>query len=195
MAAERIPIEDASDLVLLVLHANEHELRRPLQSATRLQKLLFLLTESPEYRALWTEKDGPLHFRPYKMGPFTAEIYEGLEVLGTFQPALVEATPSGKAGSEDVEVAEYADEIDLDDPSSRSDEYVYPAEYRLTSDGKQVAQRLWDDAPEMLRGRIESIVRKYGRLSLRELLRTVYADYPTMTIRSEIREQLGTPFR
>jgi hypothetical protein len=191
MAADLIPIEDASDLVLLFLHATEKDSKGPLQGATRLQKLLFLLTESSEYQDIWADRRAPLRFRAYKMGPFTAEVYEGLEVLSTFHPPLVKSTPSGAVGSEDVEFAEYADEVDLDEQGS-VDHYLRPAEYRLTDEGRIVARKLWDDAPKPLKNRIESIVRTYGRLNLRELLRRVYHDYPAMTVRSEIRDQVGS---
>jgi hypothetical protein len=184
-------IEDVSDLLLLVLRANTSAGRSRLAGITRLQKLVFLVSEDPHYRDLVRLGEAPdLDFEPYKMGPFTPEIYEGVEALASFRPALL-AVSDDPASSDVLEAARYAEEVDLDAYTSRARTVQRPTEYRLTQDGKRVADALWHDAPERLRDAITRVVAKYGGLPLRELLRRVYQDHPTMTVRSEIREDLG----
>lgn len=67
-------IEDVSDLLLLVLRANTSAGRSRLAGITRLQKLVFLVSEDPHYRDLVRLGEAPdVDFEPYKMGPFTPE--------------------------------------------------------------------------------------------------------------------------
>jgi hypothetical protein len=54
-----------------------------------------------------------------------------------------------------------------------------------------VAHRLWEDAPIELTELLQSIVRRFGRVPLRQLLRYVYTEHPDKTTRSEIKGQLG----
>ena len=184
-------IEDLSDLLLLVLRANAEAGRSLLAGVTRLQKLVFLATRDLRYAALVQRGEAPdVDFEPYKMGPFNPDIYEGVETLATFQPPLVSATADVSA-SEALETARYADEVDLDAYAGAVRTQRRPVEYRLTSEGRRVADALWRDAPEDLRAEIGDVVGKYGRLPLRELLRKVYQEHPDMTVRSEIRGDLG----
>src|SRR4051794_9049062 len=110
--AEGWKIEDVSDLLLLVLRANADAGRSRLAGATRLQKLVFLVSEDPQYRDLVKRSEAPeLDFEPYKMGPFTPDIYEGVEALASFKPALLTATID-PTSSDALESARYAEETD-----------------------------------------------------------------------------------
>lgn len=184
-------IEDVSDLLLLILRANASTGRSQLSGVTRLQKLAFLVTQDARYAHLVRSGDAPdVDFEPYKMGPFTPDIYEAVETLATFQPPLVVASRD-VTGFDAMETARYVDEVDLDAHEAIGRSQLRPMEFRLTDEGRRVADALWRDCPPELRSVITEVVAKFGRLPLRELLRRVYASHPEMTIRSEIRGDLG----
>jgi len=191
MTDER-PIDAVSDLVLLMLLQNEERGVRRLAGITRLQKLIFLLSESPQYLDLVGQGLAPeVHFEPYRMGPFTSEIYQAIDVLADFRPSLISSDEGTRDRVDDVELDRYIDEVDLDrsEPPVTTD--PRPTTFRLTDPGRLVARALAESAPQPLIQALKQVISEYGGLSLNELLRRVYTAYPKMTERSEIRSQLG----
>ena len=160
---------------------------------TRLQKLLFLTSASPEYATLVSRGDAPrIEFEPYRMGPFTPEIYDAIQVLAAFTPPLVKASNVADEEPDQIELARYVDELDLDlnEPPGSPPR---PTLFELTADGRRVADWIWSRLPNDLSDVVRDVERDYGRLPLRELLRRVYERFPAMTTRSEIKGQLGLP--
>lgn len=187
----RIRADSPSDLVLLLLYANESRGNRTWSGVTRLQKLAFLASEDPGYQNLVVHGDAPtLHFEPYKMGPFTSELYDALQTLTSFQPPLVLTDAGSVPDQDDVETARYVDEVDLDYPGTVAST-PRPTSFRLSPAGTQVAERLWQDAPPELRELVQRLVDRFGQMPLRQLLRHVYMTHKDMTINSEIKAQLG----
>lgn len=188
----RVRADTPSDLVLLLLYANRLQGSRTWSGVTRLQKLAFLATEEPAYQQLVTQHEAPeIHFEAYKMGPFTSELYDAVETLVSFEPALVRATPGDLTGQDDVETARYVEEVDLDSVGRGSPGGPRPTTFELTVPGETVAHRLWEDAPIELTELLQRIVRRFGRVPLRQLLRYVYTEHADKTTRSEIKDQLG----
>jgi hypothetical protein len=193
MARERLPIDSVTDLVLLLLLENEKDGVAQLAGTTRLQKLVFLLTQREDFKRLAEQGAVPsVAFQPFRMGPFTPELYEAVELLSEFDPPLVVVEESADRQA-DIELERYVDELDLDRFEPSVSRAPRPTTYRLTASGATVARRLWSDAPPELQEAIREIVAEYGPLNLRDLLRHVYKDYPQYTSRSEIKQQLGLP--
>ena len=181
-------IDSTPDLVLLVVRAAGGK----LNSITRLQKLVFLITEDARYKRLVEAHEAPHpEFRPYKMGPFAPELYEALQVLTSFEPPLMDAKPATPGAQDEVETALFVEGNDLDDAEPIPSGGPQPAAFVLTGSGKKVADYLWRDSPPDLRATVETVLRDYGRLPLRELLRRVYREHEEWTTRSEIKGQLG----
>jgi hypothetical protein len=183
-------VDSVTDLVLLLLYSNRRlHGSAPLSGTTKLQKLLFLLTKSVHYKALTAEGETPeVPFEPYKMGPFTAELYKAVDLLANFNPPLMTSIPAIAGSPDRTETNRYLDDTDLDRTWSPTPS---PASYGLTNDGVVVASQLWEAAPARLRDAIGEVVKAYGSMPIRELLQLVYSKYPEMTIRSEIRDELG----
>jgi hypothetical protein len=189
--AGRIRSDSPSDLVLLLLYANDPTGNRSWSGVTRLQKLAFLASKDPTYEKLARQGDAPmLQFEAYKMGPFTSELYEALQTLTGFEPPLVFADAGSPADQDDVETARYVDEVDLDYPGVTSSA-PRPTSFRLSSEGKIVARRLWEDAPVELQQLLKDLTARFGQMPLRQLLRYVYTTHKDYTINSEIKDQLG----
>src|SRR3989344_6285597 len=72
-------ILEKSDMILLLLYGRgaKGHFSEPIQGITRLMKLLFLLEKEAGIN------DG-FSFVPYKMGPFSSEVYPELEFLRNF---------------------------------------------------------------------------------------------------------------
>lgn len=187
---DEIKVDAVSDLVLLILFANKQAHgQSQVAGTTKLQKLLFLLTESDEYRRLRDVGALPrVQFEPYKMGPFAAKLYEAVDLLATFDPPLVVATPAYPDSPDQVELSQYVDEVDLDRGWAATPR---PATYALTSEGNRVAEYLWRLAPAPLRESTQRTVKSFAGMPIRELLRYVYSHFPAMTLKSEIKSDLG----
>lgn len=188
MAPQYTTIDSLTDLILLLMRANEERGRAHFSGTTRLQKLVFLITQSPAYQALEQKQLAPqVRFEPYRMGPFNPDIYEAIQVLTDFEPPLLSARASSSE-QDSLELGHYAQQVALDAIQYGTPR---PATFNLTPAGKRVADRLWEDADPALRDEITTTMRGFGALPLRDLLRRVYQMRPDMTTRSEIRESLG----
>lgn len=189
------PIDSVTDLTLLFLLDAEEKGQSALAGTTRLQKLMFLLTQRPDFQTLVKEGKAPdVRFHAYRMGPFTPEIYEAVELLSEFDPPLITVAASQQREG-DLELDRYVDELDLDRSEPAVTSAPRPTLYRLTPEGRTVALQLRLGADPAIRTAISAITDEFGSLPLRELLRRVYRDFPTYTSRSEIKEQLGIPSR
>lgn len=177
---------DREDIILLLLEAAERVLGwRSFSGVTRLEKLIFLLDKETDFEHI----GGSFVFKPHNFGPFSKEVYEAIDFLEGCD--LIEVTnksyPSYYANFEEVELLE---EISESGESSEFKEYQTGATekvFRLTDDGKKVAQALAgivtqrnSNAMEQL----EAILRRYGGLSLNQLIRYVYRRYPAMAEKS-----------
>jgi len=137
----------------------------------------------------------PFDFEPYKMGPFSSEVYPELEFLQSIpkpENPLVSARITNKIDSSiNLEQLKVVDDIAILD----DEDYLVAAseinkEFSLTSLGEKVASQLWNNLDEDQRRAIEKVKNQYGSLTLRNLLRHVYKEYPEMTVKSEIKDQL-----
>lgn len=179
---------EKSDLILLLLYGKgaKGQYGEPVQGITRLMKLLFLLDKEAGV-------NNGFSFVPYKMGPFSSEVYPELEFLRNFpspEEPLVKGNEINTASDADVspEQVQYIDDIQFDE--APPDNAEVDVAYQLTEVGKKIAKELWVDLDEKNKSGIEAIKGKYGNWPLRKLLKYVYEKYPNMTTNSEIKDQI-----
>jgi hypothetical protein len=146
---------------------------------TRLEKLMFLLSEELATPA----SVKPPTFEPFKLGPFSRQVYDALEVLRSIDMVEV-GDPSDEERVSELE-GYAADHDDAD--ISRVQE---PRTFVLTDRGAKVADALIQQLPEDYRLAVTSLVRRYAPMPLAQLLRYVYKQYPTFTTASLIRDQV-----
>lgn len=177
-------MERRVDLVLMLLFAKgpSGSLAEPIVGITRLTKLLFLLEKESGI-------DDDFEFVPYKMGPYSSEINPVLEFLTTFpspDAPLVTGTSEGNEGNNSPELSQYIKDIASTEDSSQQISNETNKAFKLTDKGFRVAEHVWNDLTDIERDSFEAIKQKYGKLSLKQLLKYVYAQYPDMTGNSEI---------
>jgi uncharacterized protein len=179
MTEERI--EDA-DLILLLLAApTKHErLQSRCDGITRLEKLLFLVEKETD---ISNEIDETFPFEPYHYGPYSKEVYQAVDLLTALQ--LLDERRIDASSSLDVsEEFEALDEFDISD-----DRYI-ERQLLLTSDGRDVANVLSRQLSPKGKSELTRIKDSYGGMSLRQLLRYVYASYPEYASKSLIRDRV-----
>lgn len=176
-------------LLMNILHArgSSGERDEPIEGITRLTKLLFLLKEESNIANQFI-------FMPYKMGPFSSEIYKVIEFMKTYpeatdEGALLKVIEKKAGGGINPEALKYLSDAasDADDPQ---DIQFDTSVFTLTDTGKKVASKVWANLKEEDRHSIEAIKMKYAGMPLKELLRYVYGKYPDMAVKSEIKRQL-----
>ncbi|HUT74307.1 MAG TPA: hypothetical protein VM221_05685 [Armatimonadota bacterium] len=185
----------------------------PIAGITRLQKLLFLLQE--EY-GLRKGGRGVLVFEPYRFGPYSAALYDEISFLENLnlitdrrdtgaasaeeteqedklvEGLMAEAETEGSIGAEiseeDVKGLEYL----LDDVPGEDALEANPDErqFCLTPRGMASAKAVFDSLSSDERHALESAKSRFGGMSLRNLIRYVYTQYPESASESEIRDRI-----
>ena len=160
---------DTADLVLLILGAGEG--RSGFRGITRLEKILFLLSKEVPH----PENVAVPEFEGYKFGPFSKDVYDSLEFLRSINLVNADDSPSTD------------DALELSEVDPGIARFYEPRTFRLTRDGRIVWDRLLGKLPSSFRDALLHLVTRYGGLSLPELIRYVYAQYPEYTSKSLIR--------
>jgi hypothetical protein len=176
-----------TDLIFLLLYSrgSQGQLNEPIGGITRLMKLLFLLKVEGKINDLFK-------FEPYKMGPFSSDVYPEIDFLKNSpspdKPFLHinEMNENDLLNPEQIKFMEDAGELE-DAPFSPKEVNII---FSLSDIGEKVAAEIWRGISLGQQNAIEEIKQKYSGLSLRDLLRYVYKNYPEMTTRSEIKDTL-----
>ena len=171
------------DIILLFLYAPgiSGEKAVPIKGITRFTKLLFLL------KAIYNidkEVKNYYSFEPYKLGPFTDELYDDLEFLENVHLIEVKIREFVEE-SETLEKGEilYDLLVDADVDALSSDSYN-EYEYRLTNKGREMAEEIHNTIAPSARESIHCVKREFGSLPLTEILRYIYRKYPEMAKKS-----------
>lgn len=180
MKTEKIQL-DREDIILLILQANERLIGKEWFSGiTRLEKLVFLLEKESTFRGIGDF----FQFEAHNFGPFSKEVYEAIEFLASCELIEVrdKAFPSLYSSSDE---AKLLSEISDDAPDENSrDNQVTEKRFRLSDDGRKVADEIRKSLPASDIKELEGIVRRYGTRPLNLLIRYVYRQHPEMTVRS-----------
>lgn len=133
----------------------------PVAGRTRLEKLVFLIQEKILQELRLVVSEDVYHFRPLHFGPFSEEVLDDLRTLKML----------GLAGVDGEDKAEQV--------------------FRITDKGHVAAQRILETGrvPRVLMDKIERIKVDFGRLSLDELIREVYREFPQYIEQSHIKDK------
>lgn len=158
-------IDRRTDVVFLLFYFAEQ-----IRGVTKVQKLLFLVEQETEFFAEYRD-DIAFNFAPYKMGPFSENVYEELQFLLQLDALEAEALPEAKT---------------LQTPDSDLSHKCF----EITPKGEKIATELVEILESEYRSELEALVTEYNEMSLRKLLRYVYTEYPDYATESEIKQDL-----
>ncbi|MEN9978739.1 MAG: hypothetical protein ABIK38_00135 [candidate division WOR-3 bacterium] len=185
----RVRLGSRLDLLLLLLYAPGRTGRfaEPLLGMTRITKLLFIALKELELDRLV-----PRHYQfvPYKLGPFSPEIYSDLELLisaGLVRAIRLEPDGTPVLATDARTIRQLLQLNSGIATAERLDAASLMLE--LTPQGRAFARHLYQLAVRRLRRLepgIKLIKARFGALPLATLLRYVYTRYPEYTTRSEI---------
>lgn len=185
-------IRNRSDLLLALLYAGNEEPTKPepVAGITRLEKLLFLLSKEKRFLSDVEERDS-FHFVPFRMGPWTGEVYDEVDFLECL--GLVESRGEGKESAAD---ASHDDELFAAAVLDRYEKQTAVDDDRmqvfdLTERGREKACTIWQRLSPDERRKIVSVKQRYNTMNLSQFLRYVYKTYPDYTTKSEIKDALG----
>jgi uncharacterized protein YwgA/phosphotransferase system HPr-like phosphotransfer protein len=173
---------DRKDLLTLLLYARgpHNQPAEPISGLTRIQKLLFIAMKELGAGRLVAR---PYAFVPYRYGPFSAEVYDDLDMLAT--AGLVRHEELDEDGTPtlrpELEVAEGVRDESL------------TRRFRLSRRGRKFAAALLVDVekryPTLARG-LAAIKARWGTGQTDDLMAYVYAHYPRYTTESLVRDQI-----
>jgi len=184
-------LESALDALVLLLYAKGPEGRvgEPIEGITRLDKIMYLLNESPEFKEIVIKG---YKFDADNFGPFAPEIFDDIEALK--QERIIKVVskrkPKNKIDTVDQESVEQVLDEEKDTDKNVSWK-TYPVErYELTNRGLQIGSLLYNGLTEEQKTELENIKKVFGKMNLRNLLHYVYSKYPRMTERSKIKDKV-----
>lgn len=186
--SEPLRVENSLDLLIVLLYAPGRSGREgePIQGITRLQKLVFLLKQSQGPQFL-VESAKELLYKPYKMGPFSEQVYRDLDVLTSL--GLVKTRKLEYSITDDVDKDPSADDSQIE--VSAEERIVESSQYELTEHGLLAGRDLFNELKPKDREGLVQFKTFFNSISLRQLLIFVYQKYPRFTTESTIRGKLG----
>jgi uncharacterized protein len=170
----------ATDIILMLVAASGGTPAGKLNGITRLEKLAFLVAQETSVN---DQAEDPFEFEAYNYGPYSKEVYEAVDLLKDLG-LISESREYDDSGLDEMEestvVASDNDGVDREGTERR---------FSLTENGEQVSQLLVQHYSEQAAA-IASIRARYGRMSLRHLIRYVYDRYPRYAEKSLIRDDI-----
>lgn len=168
----------------------------PIIGITRLVKLLFLLKFEGGFDKLLPSPDQYFEFSPWKMGPFSHQIWDltsFLERVGLISTKkanmLSQADCYERQGIPD-DLNLYNDTMpnfpmELEETNNEINKIFF-----LTEKGNKIGKRLIDSLPDEKKYYLKKIKAAYSKMPLTQLLRHVYSEYPEYTSKSEIKTKV-----
>ncbi len=178
-----LKVENSLDLIIVLLYApgSTGKVAEPIAGITRLQKLVFLLKQGEGPEAV-VESAREFDYKPFKMGPFSQELYRDLDVLKSLGLVRTRRLEYLITDDDDPEAA------DEGEPQARMVESTL---FELSERGINAGRDLLDGLKRRDRDGLVEFKKFFNSIPLRQLLIFVYQKYPKYTTESTIRGKLG----
>lgn len=181
--------ESALDILMLLLYTRgasgaEGE---PIEGITRLDKIMYLLSQSAEFSKIIK---GGYTFQADNFGPFAPELFDDIQALK--QEGVIEASERKTTNKIETVDEESVEKVLDDEPDMNVSWKKYNVEtYKLTALGMKIAAQLYVNLTEDQQKEISEIKKKFGKMSLKNLLYFVYSTAPSkMLEKSKIKEKV-----
>lgn len=176
------------DILLLLLYVPgpKKQYNESIKGITKFTKLLYLLKELHNIDK-YVKKY--YSFEPYKIGPFTREIYDDVDFFQSL--GFIEKKKTGTIQeSEYFEFEEFLEDVIPEiEMESISQDIYKETEFMLTTKGEKFAEKLSNQVSIKILEACRQIKTKFGLLPLSDLLKYIYLKYPEMaskTIRKDL---------
>jgi uncharacterized protein YwgA len=180
-------LESALDVLIVLLYSegSEGKIGEPIEGITRLDKIMYLLSKSPEFAAIINKG---YQFEADNFGPFAPELFDDVEALKQEDVVRVVSERKTRDKIETID-EEYVEKvIDKENVISWKS---YPVEkYELTDSGKRVGSLLCNSLTIKQKEELKRIKSVFGVMNLNSLLHYVYSKYPELTGKSVIKERV-----
>lgn len=178
--ATKVANLEVDDAIVLLLGSptSRSSLVDKLNGVTRLEKLLFLIEKETPLADLIKEDMG---FSAHNFGPFSAKIYQMLDVLAT--AGLIE--DSSRDSSPNTEDSWEALEV-IGEPVDK----FATRDFELTDRGRRYYKALMSELPTTVESTVSDFKERFASLPLRQLIRYVYKKYPSYTEKSLIKDEI-----
>jgi len=178
--------QSALDILIALLYAegNEGKKGESIEGITRLDKLMFLLSRSEEFKEIVNKG---YNFEADNFGPFAPELFDDIEALKQENILNIISTrhPNNRTEVADEQIV--IDPKEDDEPSDND----YPVnKYQLTNNGLQIGKYIWNGLNEKQKEKILIIKKTWENKNLIDLLHYVYKRYPETTEKSKIKEKV-----
>lgn len=188
-------IKNKAELLLSLLFAGEQEssseqYSKPVEGITRLEKLLFILKIEENFLADVPEEDD-FNFVPFRMGPWTNEVYDEVDFLESLG-LLDKENPDQCSAIDSEHDNELFSAMVLDKYQQNSIPTSEECEvFKLTEEGRKKALEIWNLLSDQEKNKIIRVKRKFNGMNLKQFLRYVYRKHSEYTVESEIKDYLG----
>lgn len=172
-------IDRPTDALFLLLQNAEE-----IEGVTKIQKLLFLMENETKFGKKYGSKTS-FEFEPYKMGPFSPKVYDELELLDNMN--AMETEGMDKNSTESYEFTNFNDAFNKERDNSNG---LSNNRFIVTEKGEKIGKSLMDLLSKDVRKDLSKTIERYNSMSLNQLLEYVYTEYPEMTTKSEIVDQV-----
>lgn len=184
-------LQNKAYLLISLLYAGDGKTNQSIEGITRLEKMLFLLKIDEGFLSDVPNEDN-FNFVPFKMGPWSQEVYDELDFLDSL--GLIKKNKTGQTQEEDViHSDELFDSLTLDKYQKNEAAFFDKSTetFALSGKGVEVAKKLWVKLDEDEQKKIKMLKKKFNRMNLKQFLRYVYKKHPQYASKSEIKDYLG----
>lgn len=173
-----LTIETLTDGLILLFHVKNDE---PIAGSTKLQKLTFLLKKETKLGKKLKEE---FTYVPYHLGPYSTDLESMVEVLR--EEGLIEIEEKPQVDPDAEADRKQAQKLEQDSVPPEKNRTMRI--YKLSSEGKALAEELARSTPRTDLEEISKLKERFNSASTRTIIDYVYARYENMTTRSKLKK-------
>lgn len=177
--------ESALDILIVLLYSEDSEgnFNEPIDGITRLDKIMFLLSETQEFQKI-IEKG--YKFEADNFGPFAPELFDDIAAL---KQENIISVISSRIPKDKIETIDEV-YVSNDGEENKSWKDYTIDRYTLTNEGMSIGRLIYNGLSINEKNKLKEIKRIFNKMELSNLLNYVYTRYPETTSKSKIKNKI-----